>query len=323
MKPVLIYHGSKFKISNWIVKHLPEHKLYVEPFGGGAGVLLNKPKSFHEIYNDIDSDLYNFFRVVKDKKQLQLLESYLVTIPFSRKSFENAYIRTDNEILKAANLVIRSRMGFASSSSNINYKTGFRATSKRASNTAADEWPSIVERLIGYAKRLETVVLENKDAFDLIKQVDDVDALFYIDPPYLHDTRHNGSENCYKYEFTVAQHVSLLTLLKSLKGKVIISSYHNDLYAESLKSWKLYKKKTINDKRNTKIECLWVKDNINVYSRGAAKAAYLKRSKTEKLIMQAINKLKKDDKKITKTAISKMINISRENISKNYSHLFD
>jgi len=82
-RPVLRYHGGKFRIAPWVIEHFPPHRTYVEPFGGAAGVLLQKPRAYSEIYNDLDSDVVNFFQVLRDPAQLDRLLQACAATPYA------------------------------------------------------------------------------------------------------------------------------------------------------------------------------------------------------------------------------------------------
>ncbi|ODS22502.1 hypothetical protein AB835_13760 [Candidatus Endobugula sertula] len=323
-RPLIRYHGSKWRLAPWIISHLPEHKVYIEPFGGSAGVLLRKPNSFHEVYNDLDKDLYNFFKVLQCNEKSGKLRQKLIETPFSREEFDLSYIHSDDPVEEARRLIVRSRFGFSSAATNRNYKTGCRATSIRATNTAAQDWYDLHNHVDFYQKRLKGVVIENRDAFSLIASSDSEKALFYIDPPYLHDTRHEGSERCYQHEIDNSQHEDLLQIILQLKGKVVLSGYNHDLYNDYLnnKCWQKVSKSALTDGRKKKNEVLWIKNNENPQSLGALAAARVKKQKTESLITSAISKLNKENKRVTKTAVSRIVCISREQIAKRYQHLF-
>jgi DNA adenine methylase len=67
-RPVLRYYGGKFRLADWIISMFPAHRFFVEPFGGAANVLMAKPRSFGEIYNDLDSEVVNVFKVLRDPR---------------------------------------------------------------------------------------------------------------------------------------------------------------------------------------------------------------------------------------------------------------
>jgi DNA adenine methylase len=90
-RPVLRAHGGKWRIAPWILGHLPAHRIYVEPYGGGASVLLRKERSYAEIYNDLDGEIVNFFRVLRDPEQAGRLLELLELTPFAREEFELSY----------------------------------------------------------------------------------------------------------------------------------------------------------------------------------------------------------------------------------------
>ena len=85
--PAIRYHGGKFRLAAWIIEKMPEHTCYVEPFGGAAGVLLQKPRSYAEVYNDLDGEVVNLFRVLRDPEMNQRLRDACILTPYSREEF--------------------------------------------------------------------------------------------------------------------------------------------------------------------------------------------------------------------------------------------
>ena len=135
-RPIVRYHGGKWKLAPWIIGHLPPHRVYVEPFGGGASVLLRKPRSYAEVYNDLDGEMVNLFRMARDNGR-ELLELLRLT-PFARDEFAKAYEQASEPIEQARRTVIRAFMGFGSNAHN--RPTGFRSNSNRSGTTPARDW---------------------------------------------------------------------------------------------------------------------------------------------------------------------------------------
>jgi DNA adenine methylase len=227
----------------------------VEPFGGGASVLLQKKRAFMEIYNDIDDDVVNLFRVLRDDSQSQELTSMLALTPFARHEFQLAYETTDDPVERARRLVIRSFMGFSSSGSNPERTTGFRGKCFRSNSTPANDWGRYPDCLLAIIMRLRGVCIENRDAFDLIRTTDRLETLFYLDPPYLESTRVNYG--AYVHEFSEADHIQLAELLRAAKGMAVISGYSSRLYDELYAGWERREKKFFSD-GGARVECLWL-----------------------------------------------------------------
>ena len=254
-RPILRYHGGKWNLADWIISHFPEHRIYVEPFGGAASVLLQKNRCYSEVYNDLDDDIVNLFKVVRDNGEY--LRNRLVLTPFSRKEFELSYQFTDDEMERASRTVVRAYMGFGSAAAS-GYKTGFRCNSNRSGTTPAHDWKNYPAALENIIKRLQGVIIENKDALLVMKQHDTDDCLHYVDPPYLLDTRHKGQNTkCYKYEMSNQEHENLLFELPKLKGQVILSGYDNEVYNDNLKGWHKSLKKSFADGASERTEVLW------------------------------------------------------------------
>lgn len=254
-RPLLRYHGGKWILAKWIISTFPEHKIYVEPFGGAASVLIQKNRSYAEVYNDLDDEIVNLFQVVRDSGHE--LVSKLSNTPFSRKEFELSYKYHDDPIERARRTVVRSYMGYGSAASS-GYKTGFRSNSNRSGTTPAHDFNNYPPSLVAIIDRLKGVVIENKDAIEVMNQHDGSDTLHYVDPPYVLDTRSKGQKtSCYKFELKNDEHISLLNHLQNLKGFVCLSGYDNEIYNDILKGWVKTYKKTYADGASERTEVLW------------------------------------------------------------------
>ncbi|APV37694.1 DNA adenine methylase [Acinetobacter soli] len=236
--PLIRYHGGKFRIADWIISQFPSHRTYVEPFGGGASVLLSKPPSRVEVYNDLDADVVNFFEVLRDHQLSQELARLIELTPYSRTEFLNARTDTTSKVEQARRLVIRAQMGFGSAGATKG-NTGFRLDTGRGGSDIVTIWQRQPEVIIHAAKRLKKVLIENRDALKVIEDHDREDTLFFIDPPYVLDTRKMGGK-AYRHEMSNDNHEKLINALKRCKGMVIVCGYEHPIY-DSLK-WKKIKK---------------------------------------------------------------------------------
>lgn len=239
-RPALRYHGAKFRLAPWILRHFPAHSIYVEPFGGAAGVLLQKQRSYAEVYNDLDGEIVNFFRVMRDPVQRAALLEALALTPYARDEFALAWEPTDDNIEQARRLCVRAQMGFGSAGATKGV-TGFRIDTKRAYGTAQHLWMEYPDSLAAVGARFAGVLIENRPALEVMQQHDGPDTLHFVDPPYVLSTRvlQGGARGYYRHEMTDDDHAELLSKLRDLKGMVIVTGYASDLYAEALDSWRV------------------------------------------------------------------------------------
>lgn len=259
-RPVLRYHGGKWRLAPWIISHFPAHRVYTESFGGAASVLLRKPRAYGEVYNDLDGEIVNLFRVLRSERSADLIRSLTLT-PFSRADFQESYLPSDDELEQARRTVVRSFMGFGSGAASGN-KTGFRANSNMSGTTPAHDWAHFPPALAQVAERLAGVVIESKDAAAIIRQHDGPDTLHYVDPPYPHSTRKVGNPYCgkgYRFELSDDQHRELAGELRGVRGMVVLSGYACDLYDTELYSdWNRVTKATHADGARDRVEVLWL-----------------------------------------------------------------
>lgn len=253
-RPVVRWHGGKWKLAPWIISYFPKHRIYVEPFGGGASVLLRKERSYAEVYNDLDDAVVNLFRVLRSDESDRLVRALKLT-PFSRKEFIDAYDTSDDPVEWARQLIIRSFMGFGSNGhSRI---TGFRANSNRSGTTPAHDWANYASAIEGIIERLSGVVIEHRDACDVMAAHDGPQTLHYVDPPYVFETRADLQKD-YAHELSDSDHLKLLDFVRGLAGKVIISGYPSEIYDGALASWSRIERPAFADGARPRTEVLWM-----------------------------------------------------------------
>lgn len=261
-RPALRYHGGKWRLAPWIVSHLPPHRVYVEPYGGGASVLLRKPRSYAEVYNDLEDDLVNLFQVLRDRDTAARLQEQLRLTPFARVEFRAAYESTAEPVERARRALVRSFMGFGSASMVSLHRTGFRASSNRSGTTPAHDWMNYPELLPLLTARLQGVVIENRLAIDVIRQHDTPATLHYVDPPYPHSTRSfkwRKSGQVYAHEMSDDDHRALAEVLRSVDGAVVLSGYACELYDRELyPDWHRVTKAAHADGARKRTEVLWL-----------------------------------------------------------------
>lgn len=259
-RPVLRWHGGKWKLAPWIIQHFPKHRVYVEPFGGAASVLFRKPRSYGEVYNDLDGDVVNLFRVLRDPDCAAELERRLRLTPFARTEHADAYTVATDPIERARQLVILSLMGFGSNGHNRQRKTGFRSNSNRSGTTPAHDWANYPDRLGDIVSRIRGVVIESRPALDVMRQHDSAGTLHYVDPPYLPETRSGlmHSPSCYAHEMSAEDHTDLLIGIREIVGMVVLSGYPSEIYDDALLGWLKIECDALADGASPRTEVLWL-----------------------------------------------------------------
>jgi DNA adenine methylase len=236
-RPVLRYHGGKWRLAPWIISHFPPHRVYVEPFCGAASVLLQKPRAFGEVINDLDGEICNLFRVLREPVAAKDLINALRLTPFAREEFDAAYNRDClDSVERARRLMVRSFMGFNPGKIT---RTGFRGDVMRTVTPAMD-WAGLPAALPAVVERLRGVTIEHKDAIELAQSHDTPDTLIYCDPPYVRATRTSlrwPSERAYKFEMTDADHRDMAAALRQTRSMIVVSGYRSDLYDELFDGW--------------------------------------------------------------------------------------
>jgi len=259
-RPVLRYYGGKWRLAPWIISHFPPHRVYVEPYGGAASVLLRKPRSYAEIYNDLDGEVVNVFRVLRDPVQARELERLLRLTLFARAEFALAYEESDDPVERARRCIVRAFMGFGSGAVNRTFRTSFRSRCMRPRyHPATDDWRNYPSIIPMFTERLQGVVIEARPALDVIAKQDDSDVLFYVDPPYPASERNTASGGYVVEMLDDDQHRELASVLRAARGMVVISGYPCVLYDEELyPDWQRVERPAFADGARRRTEVLWL-----------------------------------------------------------------
>lgn len=266
-RPVVRYLGGKWRLAPWILSHFPPHRTYTEAYGGAASVLMQKPRSYAEIYNDLDDEIVNVFRVLRDAESAAALCRLIELTPFARAEFDDTYDgrgSCDDPIERARRTIARAKMGYGSDSHNPRRKSGFRASANRTGTLPSHDWRNYPREIPAFVERLRGVVIEHRDALDVIRYYDKPDALHYVDPPYVAKTR--GRSQRYRFELNDEAHRELAALLHECVGMVVLSGYYldaegnvvNPLYDELYADWTRIDRNTYADGALPKVESLWL-----------------------------------------------------------------
>lgn len=249
----LRYPGAKWTLARKITEHFGEHVHYVEPFFGSGAVFFTKDASRHEVINDRDHNVVNFFRVLRD--QPDELTDLLRLTPWAREEYAQSTFPSDDELESARRFVVRVWQAHASTLSKV---TGWKNRgSKQPTRGMSYRWAQVPDELLALAARLQEAEIENRPALDLIERFRTPDTLLYCDPPYLPSTR---TQKLYAHEMTYHDHVELLNALVDHPGGVVISGYMNDLYATVLADWQIVTFKAPKVQAGAdRMEVLWIK----------------------------------------------------------------
>jgi DNA adenine methylase len=256
------WYGGKFSHLEWLLPMLPTCHHYCEPFAGSGAVLLNRESSPIETYNDIDGDVVNFFRVLRDRHE-ELVRAIALT-PFSREEYHQAIYGGTNgvsDVERARRFYIKARQtrtGLAQTAS-LGRWANCKDTSRAGMSGVVSRWLGGVDALDDIVRRLIRVQIENRPAVDVIHLYDSSRTLFYCDPPYLHATR--GDAKAYGFEMDEEQHREFAEAVNACKGMVAVSGYDHPLMDELFKPGRWLKTqgtdKTIHSTKGKRSEVLW------------------------------------------------------------------
>ena len=219
--------------------------------------MLRKARSYSEVYNDLDGEVVNLFRVLRGGRADELTEAIRLT-PYAREEFLSSGPAAGDPVESARRLMVLSFLGFGSDGHNAAVPTGFRSNAHRNGTVPATDWAHLPESLRRITDRLRGVLIENRPALKVMDKNDRPDTLHYLDPPYPHATRTRKVRNSYKHEMYDSDHAVLLEKIKGLEGMVVLSSYPNGMYDRALRGWRKVERQSRADGARKRTEVLWI-----------------------------------------------------------------
>lgn len=251
---ILHYPGSKWSLADWIISHMPPHQTYLEPFFGSGAVFFSKEPAPLETINDLDGDVVNLFKVIRDRPEE--LARVVYWTPYSRQEYyASCDVGEADDLERARRFLVRCWMARGAKTSD---RTGWKHNidvDRSPNNRMPDQWSALPERILAVTERLKKAQIENQPALHLIQRYKLPSVLIYADPPYVLSTR---SQRHYRYEMTDEEHAELLDVLDEHPGPVLLSGYANPLYDERLKHWRRVERKALAEAGRIRTEVLWI-----------------------------------------------------------------
>jgi DNA adenine methylase len=257
---VLKWPGAKWSIADKIISLMPKHKIYVEPFFGSGAIFFSKSSCNTEILNDLDGEVVNLFKVIRDNPGE--LADLIYFTPYSREEYKESYDRYGTDIERARQFLIRANMARVGMQY---YSSGWRhagpVRSVKHFQRVTGEWNKLPRYILDAAERLKGAEIENTDAIKLIEKYNHKDCLIYVDPPYLLSTR---KQRYYNVEMTEeSEHEELIRVLKQHKGYVMLSGYESDLYNDLLKKWTRHEIRAMAEQGKERTEVIWMNFEVD------------------------------------------------------------
>ena len=255
----LRYHGGKWRLAPWIISHFPKHVCYVEPYSGSASVLLRKPISPIEVYNDMDGGVVNFFKVLREQPN-DLCRAIELT-PWSREELAAAAEPCDDALEWARRRYVRSFQ--SRSQTNTKQSPGWKFQKSMQGMNVIRLWNDASHLMLA-AQRIKEVHIEQDEALQVIQRYDTSETLFYIDPPYLYTTRHRSwAGRAYAHEMDIEAHEALAEIIHHVQGMVVLSGYDSELYQSLYSDWNTVSHASTDGAGNQRKEMLWLNPAVS------------------------------------------------------------
>lgn len=259
--PSLRYPGAKWgsqgSMARWIESYFPAHAIYAEPFFGSGGVFFNKRPSQAEYINDLDGEIVNLFRVMRD--DWEALVRVVEATPYALDEYQLSCTPADNPLEQARRTLVKHWMSVGADGNARGYVNGWRHLGKQAGRAISppDEWGRVPERIMVHAKRIKHAHIDNLPAIESLSRVNGQKALAYVDPPYLKEVR---AGRMYRVEMLETdKHIELLRFLRDdWRGMAVLSGYVHEIYDEFLTGWQRVTRNVSAGMGQSRVEALWI-----------------------------------------------------------------
>lgn len=255
ISPVIRYPGAKWMLAPWIISFLPPHDTFVEPYFGSGAVFFQKKAAKSEYINDLDGDVINLFRMVRERPEE--LAFLIDMTPWSREEYETSVEASNDPLERARRTLVRHWMSIGSTGGG-RTATGWRhnGLGKGPTTHVTAQWERVPARILASVKRLKQAQIENRPALELLGRINAPTTLAYIDPPYHPKVR---TARMYRTEmYEEEQHVELLSFLLEFQGMVVLSGYAHPLYDDLLAGWERVTRTASAEQGQTREEVLWI-----------------------------------------------------------------
>ena len=263
-RPVMRFFGGKWRDGPWVIGHFPPHRVYVEPFGGAASILLRKPRSWMEVYNDMSDETWNVFRVLRDRDMAEKLRVACELTLHSKTEMDLTFEPCPGDPVEQARRTIARTFLCMASNASEGGRHGHSPTLRLSpQRNVGMEWRKWPESVPLFVHRLRGVTVHKMDALKLIPKMDSPGTLFYVDPPYVTSTRSGNSASNQRKHYTCEMddngHRALAGVLHSVKGMVVLSGYSSGLYEELYGKWATTEKTVYvgRSRKGIRKEVLW------------------------------------------------------------------
>lgn len=254
-KAIIRYPGAKWSLANWIISHFPEEyekMVYLEPFVGSGAVFFNKLPGAVETVNDLNGDIVNLFKVLREYPEE--LKQLLLLTPYAREEYDNSFLPCENDIEKARRYIVKTTQAIGAK------LDGSKCGWRNHKQPKICKWGNITDTISEAAKRLRgdathLVQIENMDALRLIERYNSDEVLMYLDPPYVRSTRKGG--RLYSHEMTDDEQLQLLEIITRSQAKIVILGYDSEMYNNALCSWYRFQTETRTTSTELVKEFIW------------------------------------------------------------------
>lgn len=255
-RPVGRYHGGKWRLGPWVISHFPAHNVYVEPFGGMGSALMQKDPVRIEVFNDLDNRVVSLFRILRDPEKSEQLRRAVELTLFARAEHTDAWEKVDDEIESARRFIVVMFQSIGAK--DILSRNGWRTRTSKAVWSPCVSWEGWPHEVPAMCRRLKDTIIECLPWQRILDIYDAPDALFFIDPPYLHSVRDAGHRTIYRHEMSDDDHRELCVRCRSLQGMALLSGYPNEIYRELLPDWRMVTKAARAQTNAPRTEALWI-----------------------------------------------------------------